>query len=57
MIWAFIVVINIYKLKKMYQYKHNNLTHRIYENDCFNKEECFWANLVNELSMHDRRVQ
>ena len=32
--------INMYKTKQLYQYKHNNLTFRIYFNDCFNNEDC-----------------
>ena len=32
--------INMYKLKLLYQYKHRNLTHHFYDDDCFNNEWC-----------------
>ena len=33
-------IINMYKLKRFYHYKHRNLTYRVYNDDCFNNKEC-----------------
>ena len=32
--------INMQNLKRMCVFKHNNLTYIVYDNGCFNNEEC-----------------